>query len=191
MPAESERLRREVERAGVRGKFPLAPQSGERAGVRGRRRQHSKTFKRRPMRHRVPLRDALVPKIASHRGGLNHAAPPARLRAQRRKRPINSNAEPKLTDFEASQRTPLRRRATSETGDRRRKRIATRAAFTVLPGNHQIVFSRHLMGGDDTKEKLLAHHGAGLIAPQGRECLPNPEFLAWHRAEVFKEPARE
>jgi len=24
-------------------------------------------------------------------------------------------------------------------------------AFTVLPGNHQIVFSRHLMGGDDTK----------------------------------------
>ena len=27
--------------------------------------------------------------------------------------------------------------------------------------------------------------------PQGRECLPQPEFLAWHRAEVFKEPARE
>ena len=35
-------------------------------------------------------------------------------------------------------------------------------AFTVLPGNHQIVFSRLLMGGDDTKAKLLAHHGAGL-----------------------------
>ena len=64
-------------------------------------------------------------------------------------------------------------------------------AFTVLPGNHQIVFSRHLMGGDDTKAKLLAHHGAGLVQPQGRECLPQPEFLAWHRAEVFKEPARE
>jgi len=63
-------------------------------------------------------------------------------------------------------------------------------AFTVLPGNHQIVFSRHLMGGDDTKAKLLAHHGAGLIQPQGSECLPHPEFLAWHRAEVFKEPAR-
>ena len=64
-------------------------------------------------------------------------------------------------------------------------------AFTVLPGNHQIVFSRHLMGGDDTKAKFLVHHGAGLIQPQGRECLPQPEFLAWHRAEVFKEPARE
>jgi putative restriction endonuclease len=61
----------------------------------------------------------------------------------------------------------------------------------LLPGNHQIVFSRHLMGGDDTKAKLLAHHGAGLIQPQGSECLPNPEFLAWHRAEAFKEPARE
>ena len=64
-------------------------------------------------------------------------------------------------------------------------------AFTVLPANHQIVFSRHLMGGDDTKAKLLALHGAGLIQPQGKECLPQPEFLAWHRAEVFKEPARE
>ena len=64
-------------------------------------------------------------------------------------------------------------------------------AFTVLPENHQIVFSRHLMGGDDTRAKLLAHHGAGLIQPQGKECLPQPEFLAWHRAEVFKEPARE
>jgi hypothetical protein len=38
---------------------------------------------------------------------------------------------------------------------------------------------------------LLAHHGAGLIQPQGRECLPHAEFLAWHRAEVFKEPARD
>ena len=64
-------------------------------------------------------------------------------------------------------------------------------AFTVLPGNHQIVFSRHLMGGDETKAKLLAHHGAGLIQPQSKEYFPNPEFLAWHREEVFKEPGRE
>ncbi|MBE0623168.1 MAG: hypothetical protein IH606_00010 [Burkholderiales bacterium] len=64
-------------------------------------------------------------------------------------------------------------------------------AFTVLPGNHRIVFSRHLMGGEDTRAKLLAHHGAGLIGPQGRECLPSVGFAAWHRAEVFKEPARE
>jgi hypothetical protein len=70
-------------------------------------------------------------------------------------------------------------------------RAATLGAFTVLTGNHQIVFSRHLMGGDNSKAKLPAHHDAGLIARQGRDCLPNPEFLAWHRAEVFKEPARE
>jgi len=61
----------------------------------------------------------------------------------------------------------------------------------VLPENRQIVFSRHLTGGGDTRAKLLAHHGAGPIQPQGRVCLPNPGFLAWHRAEVFKEPARE
>jgi hypothetical protein len=33
--------------------------------------------------------------------------------------------------------------------------------------------------------------GRRLAQPQGRECLPHPEFLAWHRTEVFKEPARE
>ena len=38
---------------------------------------------------------------------------------------------------------------------------------------------------------LLAHRGAGLIGPQGMECLPQPELLARHRAEAFKEPARE
>jgi hypothetical protein len=38
---------------------------------------------------------------------------------------------------------------------------------------------------------LLVHRGAGLIQPPGRDCLPHAEFLAWHRAEVFKEAARE
>jgi len=62
-----------------------------------------------------------------------------------------------------------------------------------IPGSPEDGVSRTIpcMGGDDTKAKLLAHHGAGLIQPQGKECLPNPEFLAWHRKEVFKEPARE
>lgn len=64
-------------------------------------------------------------------------------------------------------------------------------AFTVLPENHQIVFSRHLMGGDATKARLLAHHGAALIQPQSKEYFPGPDFLAWHRKQVFKEPGRE
>jgi putative restriction endonuclease len=64
-------------------------------------------------------------------------------------------------------------------------------AFTVLPQNYQIVFSRHAIGGDATRAKLLAHHGAALIAPQSREYLPSAEFLDWHRKQVFKEPGRE
>lgn len=61
--------------------------------------------------------------------------------------------------------------------------------YRIPPGPRK--FCRLLMGGDDSKAKLLAHHGAGLIQTRGRECLPQPEFLAWHRAEVFEEPARE
>jgi len=64
-------------------------------------------------------------------------------------------------------------------------------AFTVFPESYQIVFSRHAIGGEGTKAKLLAHHGAGLIQPQSRDYLPNAEFLAWHRKEVFKEPGRD
>ena len=64
-------------------------------------------------------------------------------------------------------------------------------AFTVLPQNYQIVFSRHAIGGDATRAKLLAHHGAALIPPQSREYLPSAEFLEWHRKQVFKEPGRE
>ena len=64
-------------------------------------------------------------------------------------------------------------------------------AFTVLPQNYQIVFSRHAIGGDATRAKLLAHHGAALIPPQSREYLPSAEFLDWHRKQVFKEPGRE
>ncbi len=66
-------------------------------------------------------------------------------------------------------------------------------AFTVLPGNHQIVFSRHLHVNGRRRHQGEAARAPRrrLIPPQGRECLPNPEFLAWHRVEVFKEPARE
>ena len=64
-------------------------------------------------------------------------------------------------------------------------------AFTVLPDNYQIVFSRHAIGGEDTKTKLLAHHGAALVRPQSSEYLPKAEYLNWHRKEVFKEPGRD
>lgn len=63
-------------------------------------------------------------------------------------------------------------------------------AFTVLPESFQIVFSQHLNGSDEAAARMLAYQGAGLILPQSRDYLPQPEFLDWHRTQVFKEPAR-
>lgn len=63
-------------------------------------------------------------------------------------------------------------------------------AFTVLPDTYEMVFSRHVVGSPEIQARLLSYHGAGLIQPQGKEFSPNPEFLEWHRREVFKEPAR-
>lgn len=63
-------------------------------------------------------------------------------------------------------------------------------AFTILPDTYQIVFSQHLNGSDEAAARMLAYQGAGLIMPQSNEYLPKPEFLAWHRKEVFKSPAR-
>jgi predicted restriction endonuclease len=53
-----------------------------------------------------------------------------------------------------------------------------------------MVFSQHLHGSNDAAGKMLAYHGANLILPQSQEYLPQPEFLEWHRSEVFKNPAR-
>lgn len=64
-------------------------------------------------------------------------------------------------------------------------------AFTVLPESYQIVFSQHLNGSDEAAARMLAYQGAGLILPQSRDYLPQPNFLDWHRTQVFKEPARE
>jgi putative restriction endonuclease len=63
-------------------------------------------------------------------------------------------------------------------------------AFTILPASYQMVFSQHLNGSDESAGRTLAYHGAGLILPQTREYLPQPEFLDWHRKQVFKSPQR-
>ncbi|MCC6145864.1 MAG: HNH endonuclease [Candidatus Hydrogenedentes bacterium] len=63
-------------------------------------------------------------------------------------------------------------------------------AFTILPDTYQMVFSQHLNGSDETAKRMLAYHGAGLILPQSQDYLPQPEFLAWHHKQVFKNPAR-
>ncbi|MCX7168391.1 MAG: HNH endonuclease [Rhodocyclales bacterium] len=63
-------------------------------------------------------------------------------------------------------------------------------AFTILPDTYQMVFSQHLNGSDESAGRILAYHGASLILPQSRDYLPQPEFLDWHRKQVFKSPER-
>lgn len=62
--------------------------------------------------------------------------------------------------------------------------------FTILPDTYQIVFSQHLNGNDETTGRFLAYQGAGLILPQSKKYFPEPNFLDWHKREVFKNPAR-
>lgn len=64
-------------------------------------------------------------------------------------------------------------------------------AFTILPGTYQMVFSQHLNGSDETAQRMLAYHGAGLILPQSSEYMPRSEFLMWHGKQVFKQPMRK
>lgn len=63
-------------------------------------------------------------------------------------------------------------------------------AFTILPASYQMVFSQHLNGSDESAGRILAYHGASLILPQSSDYLPQPEFLDWHRKQVFKSPER-
>ncbi len=63
--------------------------------------------------------------------------------------------------------------------------------FTVIPGEYTVVVSQHLTGGDDARARMLSYHGAGLIGPQNAGYQARPEFLDWHKVQVFKEPQRE
>lgn len=63
-------------------------------------------------------------------------------------------------------------------------------AFTILPGGYQMIFSQQLNGSDDSAGRILAYHGASLILPQSPDYLPQPEFLDWHRKQIFKSPQR-
>lgn len=63
-------------------------------------------------------------------------------------------------------------------------------AFTVLPGEYHIAFSQHVAGHDAVTSTLLSKQGARILSPQSGEYLPDPLFLAWHRDQVFKKPAR-
>ena len=62
-----------------------------------------------------------------------------------------------------------------------------RGAFTVLPELKVLVADSVQGAGVETA--LRCYHGEPLRAPpQAGYPKPNPEFLVWHRSEVFREP---
>ena len=58
-------------------------------------------------------------------------------------------------------------------------------------GRRRIVISDRLYGHGKLDELFLALHGTAVAAPNRKDALPKPEFLAWHRAQVFRGQARD
>jgi putative restriction endonuclease len=52
--------------------------------------------------------------------------------------------------------------------------------------NRQVLVSEQVHGTDQFEQVLLRHHGQQMNAPVRLEQHPFPEFIEWHRAEVFK-----
>lgn len=61
-------------------------------------------------------------------------------------------------------------------------------AFTIAP-DHRVLVSEHVNGSRAVDEVLMRHHGVSVSVPRRPDEHPNPEFLDWHRREVFKERA--
>jgi putative restriction endonuclease len=61
-------------------------------------------------------------------------------------------------------------------------------AFTIA-SDHRVLVSEHVNGSRAIDEVLMRHHGVAVSVPRRSEEHPSPEFLHWHRREVFKERA--
>ena len=59
-----------------------------------------------------------------------------------------------------------------------------------LTDDLHVVVSQRVHGGDATRLWLLDLHNQRLRGPQAGVALPRPEFVQWHRHEVFKSPGR-
>lgn len=65
-------------------------------------------------------------------------------------------------------------------------------AFTVDASSHQVLVSDLIHGDEASLERVLKrHHGQRLRAPLERAHRPSPEFLTWHRDQVFKGEPRD
>ena len=58
-------------------------------------------------------------------------------------------------------------------------------AFTFEP-DRQVLVSERAHGTGQFEQVLLRHHGQSISAPMRADQNPHPEFVGWHRAEVFK-----
>jgi putative restriction endonuclease len=59
-----------------------------------------------------------------------------------------------------------------------------------LSDEHSILVSQHVHGTEQVSERLVHLAGRRMRLPQAGEPPPAARFLAWHRREVFREPAR-
>jgi putative restriction endonuclease len=55
----------------------------------------------------------------------------------------------------------------------------------------RLLVSADLYGGEPTREWFIRFKGEKLRAPHSAALRPEERFLAWHRREVFRQPARE
>lgn len=62
-------------------------------------------------------------------------------------------------------------------------------AFT-FEASRQVLVSEHVHGSGQFEQVLLRHHGQRMNAPVRPEQHPRPDFVGWHRTEVFKERPR-
>lgn len=69
-------------------------------------------------------------------------------------------------------------------------KLLDRGAYTVSHGRRLLV-SQDVTGSRGMPDQLLRYHGREIRSPQSRDYRPRPEYLDWHRREVFHGPARD
>jgi len=62
-------------------------------------------------------------------------------------------------------------------------------AFTIHT-DYRVLVSEKAHGAGQFEQVLLRHHGQEIRRPSNPEHVPLPEYLTWHRREVFKERSR-
>ena len=68
-------------------------------------------------------------------------------------------------------------------------KVFDRGVFTISDEGVMVV-SDHANGSEGLESVLLRFHGRPIREAQRPEWLPNPQFLDWHRREVFRGMAR-